>query len=747
MHQHKSTLGIPARSVAAVVFLAATMAIASVAEPPPTPLATKEWSIGYYTPFGQSFQPNGYPILADLDWGALTHLNLVGGTPQANGSVVLTSNFATVAPQVIAAAHARGVKVLYVLGAEGGGTYDFTTAINRNLATLVANIMATVTAYGFDGVDVDYEGGWNAASGAKLFPALRAALGTKLLTAAAWVHVSADYLPLHPLLDRINVMTYGMSGGGDSQSWFNAALYGPQPPGWQTISIDLTMTRWIASGIPAAKLGIGIPFYGTLSTGNGVAGPRQPPGATFNEVGYLELAQQYALARATFDAGARVPWLAVSNGWINWDNAASITEKVAYVKSKGLGGWIIWHVGWDYQPASMPKHPLLEAVRLARAAQSLPSPSPPPPSPPPPPPPSGDTLAKLLNFAETWDRNWNFGGHMVDSRFTADYGKWDYTESTYEPWLFDRATVGYRLFELTGDSRWRDKFLSDFAFYRAHIDAQGIFTPKGFNNSIYGYVTPFVLYERLSGDQQYRPIAKRIYDSWVRKWSPSFQPTGGTRLRTEREMAFALEAAIGWYELTQDAAARSRAAAIVQQWKTASGSAGAPLISYTQHEGEGPGGATPQNLTNSPWMSALYFQALRRYYALTNDAEALSQASKYADWCNANCYYDAALAHVKYSGLTFPRYLTGELIGHAGYKRSNMAHCLDIRGFLKFALFAKQQLGESLSTAQTRYAQMGACADRDFVEWTRTAIYLPKYRLKLPRKFNWILRGYYEDAQ
>jgi len=39
------------------------------------------------------------------------------------------------------------------------------------------------------------------------------------------------------------------------------------------------------------------------------------------------------------------------------------------------------------------------------------------------PPPSGNTLAKLLNFAETWDRNWNFGGHSVDSRFTADYAQ------------------------------------------------------------------------------------------------------------------------------------------------------------------------------------------------------------------------------------------------------------------------------------------------------------------------------------
>jgi hypothetical protein len=356
-------------------------------------------------------------------------------------------------------------------------------------------------------------------------------------------------------------------------------------------------------------------------------------------------------------------------------------------------------------------------------------------------------LAKLLNFAETWNRNWNFGGHAVDSRFNENYGLWDYTATTYEPWLFDRATVGYRLFELTGNVRWRDQFMADFAWYRAHIDASGIFTPKGGDDTKYGYVTPFLIYEQLTADPQYRPIAKRIYDSWVREWSPSFQPTGGAQLWTEREIGLALEAAVSYYELTSDPAALSRAAAIVQQWKTAAGSVGAPLVTYTQHEGGGPGGTTPQNLTNSPWMSALYFQAARRYYALTNDAEVLAQISKYADWLNANGFYDAALAHVEYSGLTFPRYLTGDLIGDAGYDYGNMGHCLDVAGMFRFALNAKTARGESLTQAQNRHSQMLACADADFAEWTRTTTYLPRYRLSPPRKFNWWARGYYEETR
>jgi hypothetical protein len=359
-------------------------------------------------------------------------------------------------------------------------------------------------------------------------------------------------------------------------------------------------------------------------------------------------------------------------------------------------------------------------------------------------PPSDDVLANLLNFAETWNRNWNFGGHTVTDAFTSDQGRWDYTDTTYEPWLFDRATVGYRLFEMTGNTRWRDQFLVDFAFYRAHIDAQGIFTPKGSGDTKYGYVTPFVLYEKATGDQQYRPIARRIYDSWIREWPNDFQPNAS--MWTERELAFALEAAVAWYEMTGEAAALTRSAALVNQWTVASGSVGAPLVTYTQHEGGGPGGTTPTNLTNSPWMSALYFQAARRYYEISNSSEVLAQASRYADWLNANAFYDAALVHPQYAGLVFPRYLTGELIGDAGYDYGNMAHCLDVGAILKFALFAKQQRGESQTTIQNRYNQMRACASADFVVWTRTADYLPMYRINPPRKFNWQLRGYYEDV-
>ena len=101
------------------------------------------------------------------------------------------------------------------------------------------------------------------------------------------------------------------------------------------------------------------------------------------------------------------------------------------------------------------------------------------------------------------------------------------------------------------------------------------------------------------------------------------------------------------------------------------------------------------------------------------------------------------------SGIKVPYHLYG--IGTHYDKETpseaDMAHCLDVGGMFKFALFAKAQRGESRTAAQTRHSQMLACAERDLQSWTRTTIYLPKYRIVPPKKFNWQLRGYYEIAQ
>ena len=333
--------------------------------------AQNVWSMVYETPWSQADNLN------DVDWTAITHLDFVGATPQGNGSLVLTASFATKAPAWIAAAHAHGVKVLLVLGAEDGGTLNWVGAVDNNLTVFVASIMSVVNTYGYDGVDIDWEeAGFTAARGDALYRALRAALGSKLLSAAVLSHYqnaygssgqSAGNGNLHQYLDRVNVMTYDLGQANWSVSWFNSPLYrGTADTPW---SIDFVMNRYIAEGVPAAKLGIGVPFYGYTSVGGSpsIRGPRQTFGSTpsFSQIGYFSIFGTYDISNPTWDSASHVPWIALTNGWLTFDNERSIREKVEYVLNRGLGGWIIWNLNTDWIQGHNPPHPLLDEVKRA----------------------------------------------------------------------------------------------------------------------------------------------------------------------------------------------------------------------------------------------------------------------------------------------------------------------------------------------------------------------------------------------
>lgn len=321
--------------------------------------AQTRWSIGYDTPFG-----NGYQNTSTLDWTAITHLSFVGGQPNSDGTISVSSNFSTIAPGAITAAHSHNVKVLYSLTAITGGT-NFTAAITNHESTFITNIMSTVNTYGFDGVDVDDEEPWNDSLMTTFLTDLRKQLGSKILVVTAlWATRSNWNSTYASYVDRVDLMTYDMAGTWDPYTWFNSPLYGPA--GNSVLSIDLMVSGFEAAGIPAAKLNLGLAFYGVLWTPNTTPGQAYGSSPKSNAVIYSTIVANYNTSSATYDSVARVPWIAVNGGsWLNYDNPASITEKVNYAVARGLGGWIIWYLGSDWIPEQTPQNPLLDAVKQA----------------------------------------------------------------------------------------------------------------------------------------------------------------------------------------------------------------------------------------------------------------------------------------------------------------------------------------------------------------------------------------------
>jgi hypothetical protein len=405
-------------------------------------------------------------------------------------------------------------------------------------------------------------------------------------------------------------------------------------------------------------------------------------------------------------------------------------------------------------------------LTVTGAAPSDPPPTGGGPTDPPPPPPATLPVPAVLatpialpvrvlpatdplhDFAQTALRNWSHGGHQVPVPFDRGQGYWSPETCTqdYAAWLFDRATAWFKYAELSGDARFRQTAADELRFYAGHINASGIFDCKtGEADTKYLNVRPFVLYERLTGDQSLRPAATRLYAQSATGFAAA--PPSGGGLWTEREVGIHGDAALAYYELTGNTQALARAASLVRHWSDMAGTVGAPQVTYTQHEGGGPGGTQPTNLTNSPWMSAIYFQFARNYWQITGDEAVLRQASAYFDWLTVNGLYDGRLFHPEFAGVTVPRYLTGEQIGDAGYDEGNINHCPAVQGFVTFAIDAKRRLGLSTAAAQQRLTELQGCTARLWQNWTRTATQFPRYRIQNPRFWNLWSAGLYEASR
>jgi chitinase len=326
-----------------------------------------QWSLGFWNSLGSPSCP-----ISSLDMQALTHISHWAALVGADGSLNLNYHqISADAPELIHAAHAKGIKVLLTVVNPYwlDGRDNFTTAVENHRAVLLANIMSVVNQYSYDGVDIDWEG--SPPNLAQLAPDLRAHLGTRLLAADAIVTDYRYWGAVEASLDRINVMTYDLTGGWNNYSWHNAALYGPvDQSAW---SVDLAVRRYTANGVPASKLGIGIPFYGYQWSGGGITAPNQtiPVTPSLSQINYNVLARRISPSLYNWDSFARVPYLSFNAGirsmdqFLTYDNERSIAEKVQYARNNQLGGWIIWNLQGDYFPGAAEEHPLLKAVKDA----------------------------------------------------------------------------------------------------------------------------------------------------------------------------------------------------------------------------------------------------------------------------------------------------------------------------------------------------------------------------------------------
>jgi chitinase len=161
-------------------------------------------------------------------------------------------------------------------------------------------------------------------------------------------------------LDWINVMTYDFHVASEEMTGLLSPLYGsprdPDPVSQESYNADAAVRAYLAAGVPAGQIVLGIPFYGRSwkdTENDGLFKLAGGPAMGADEPGYMSYTEIVAgplkTGRRYWEENAKAPWLRVSeNGvFISYEDAESISWKVKYIREQGLGGAMVWELGLD----------------------------------------------------------------------------------------------------------------------------------------------------------------------------------------------------------------------------------------------------------------------------------------------------------------------------------------------------------------------------------------------------------------
>ncbi|GAF19752.1 chitinase [Bacillus sp. JCM 19046] len=285
--------------------------------------------------------------------------------------------------QLLKEEHPHLKTVISVGGWTWSNRLSLVAATEETRANFAQSAVDFVRAYGFDGLDLDWEypvsGGMpenerdpaDKRNHTLLLEATRAALDKAgeedgkdyLLTIAS--SASPSYLQnnelkeLASILDWIQIMTYDLNGTWQAQNGHNAPLFHDKEatvPWADALNVHAAVTGHLNAGVPNDKLIVGMPFYGYGWTGcdsanNGeysqCTGPANEGTWTNATFDYQDLKENYVnkngYTRYWNDA-SKVPFLFNnSNGtFITYDDPESITHKATYVKENNFAGAMFW---------------------------------------------------------------------------------------------------------------------------------------------------------------------------------------------------------------------------------------------------------------------------------------------------------------------------------------------------------------------------------------------------------------------
>jgi chitinase len=360
---------------------------------PPTDTTTSGdmWVSAYLASWNHYAPPGGdwgNVHTNEIDWSAFTQMIYFAITPNSDGSLSKIAEYQNFSPSrldtIVSAAHKANKPILFTVG--GWGTYaGFSSSISpANRQNFINNLINVLKTWKFDGIDLDMEpikqsDVSNYISFVKdlhsAMQSIKTPIFSKPMLTAATSWQPVMYAQLQNYFDEINLMSFDFSGAWPGWvTWYNSPAYDGghkfQSNGKPLPSANRMVDLYIANGVSAKKLGIGIDFYGYIWTG--VSKPLESWTTTptvQSNVPYHTILNNYPGANAIWDNTAKAAYFSIDDSstkqFVSFDNEKSVQAKVNYVRNKKIGGIIIWELGGGFFADNPVGHkdPLLQAVK------------------------------------------------------------------------------------------------------------------------------------------------------------------------------------------------------------------------------------------------------------------------------------------------------------------------------------------------------------------------------------------------